>query len=192
MTDENNTPIEDKKDDNEGASSDTQPQDRTVPLSALQAERKKRQDLEARLAEQDRLKKEEEGKFKELYEQEVKAKADLEALVKQKDTEQSIYTKAQKMGFVDPEDAVAFLKNTEIEDIEKSLNELLERKPHLAGKKSTSVGANNNTTSQQDGVKIESHSDWLKKLKNASPAEYKQIKADFESKKALGQIDYSS
>ena len=154
-------------------------EEKTVALAALQEERKKRQDLEKKLADFEKTKSdaensslEEQKKFEDLYKKTLDEKTALEGSLEEskkntvlRDKRLKLLSEATKAGATDPQDVLPFVKLDEIDletgDFETPIKALLEKKPYLFG-----AGKEQKTDPRLNG------SAFLKKdLKNSDPKE---------------------
>lgn len=94
--------------------------------------------LEAKLAEIDRKKLEEDGKYKDLYEKEKQAKDELETKLTRSQKGTAFRVKAIQAGVVNPDDALKLvdidkisLKDGEVEGVDDLIKSLQENKPYL-------------------------------------------------------------
>jgi hypothetical protein len=145
----------------------------------LKRERKAREDLEAKLAEADNASKSEHEKALEQARKDARAEAKAETTSEFREQILTAEIRVQAAGkFADPGDAVALLDLKESEvfnndgeiqtaDLTQALDDLLERKPHLAagpanpGRPLGSVDAGKGASAAPTGTPEEQHNTWL-------------------------------
>jgi hypothetical protein len=145
----------------------------------LKRERKAREDLEAKLAEADNASKSEHEKALEQARKEASAEAKAQTTSEFREQILTAEIRVQAAGkFADPGDAVALLDLKESEvfnndgeiqtaDLTQALDDLLERKPHLAagpanpGRPVGSVDAGKGASAAPTGTPEEQHNTWL-------------------------------
>lgn len=137
-------------DDEDDSDEDADDQDQDKPLDEAEAKRLRKAVADARVAEREakrKLKKAEEqkakdqGKFKDLYEQEKAEREKAEAKAEAAERNGRVEKIAKRLGFQDPSDAHRFLDADVADDalIERELKDVLEEKDYLkADRKSSS------------------------------------------------------